>query len=576
MENERKKYFIYVRKSTGTEERQVRSIGDQLAEIRELIRRDNLDIVGSFEESQSAMTKGRPLFNEMLDRIEAGEASGIIAWHPDRLARNALDGGRVIDLIDEGKIRDLKFCTFWFDPTAQGKLMLNLAFGQSKYYSDSLSVNIRRGQRQKVNEGVWSWKAPVGYLNEPKLRTIVPDPEKAPLVKMAFELYATGKYTFGKLRQILNAKGLRSVKGRQMHVYRYEYLLQNPFYYGVFVLNGEMHQGSHEPLVTKELFDKVQVQIGLRGKPNSLHVKHYVYRGFLHCAECGCGITMETQKGHNYLRCTKRVKKDCGQPYLREEALTEQLAAALETLSLPDETADWLVAEIEKDRQHQNTAIEDARRTAEAEIAKIDKKLDRLTAAYLDAGAFSAAEFRKRKADAIEAKKKLQDSVLALQRHDVKRFEPIKRFVNGSKQLKYVAQRRDPEELRDTLEKVGSNLRLKDRRLKWEPREAWQLVVDQGSFAHVNAAPEISGAASRGKTHLIATEWSQRDTSETRNRISERNSRTARQNDRFIQGRDGSVGRAGLISFRPNTRSHSGRSTLSAYQFPDPFHLSRA
>jgi DNA invertase Pin-like site-specific DNA recombinase len=108
------------------------------------------------------MTKGRPFFNEMLDRIEAGEANGIVAWHPDRLARNAFDGGRVIDLIDEGKIRDLKFCNFWFESTAQGKLMLNLAFGQSKYYSDSLSVNIRRGQRQKLNEGIWSWKAPVG------------------------------------------------------------------------------------------------------------------------------------------------------------------------------------------------------------------------------------------------------------------------------------------------------------------------------------------------------------------------------------------------------------------------------
>src|ERR1700733_13347455 len=109
------KFFIYVRKSTGSEERQARSIGDQLAEIRELVRRDGLDVVGSFEESQSAMTKGRPLFNEMLERIESGEANGIIAWHPDRLARNAFDGGRIIDLLDEKKLRDLKFCTFWFE-----------------------------------------------------------------------------------------------------------------------------------------------------------------------------------------------------------------------------------------------------------------------------------------------------------------------------------------------------------------------------------------------------------------------------------------------------------------------------
>src|SRR6202044_416869 len=146
-----------------------------LAEVRELVHKYNIDVVGSFEESQSAKTKGRPFFNEMLDRIERGEANGIIAWHPDRLARNAFDGGRIIDLLDEGKIIDLRFCSFWFENTAQGKLMLNFAFGQSKYFSDNLSVNVRRAQKQKAPACIWNGKAPVGYLNEPKLRTIVVD-----------------------------------------------------------------------------------------------------------------------------------------------------------------------------------------------------------------------------------------------------------------------------------------------------------------------------------------------------------------------------------------------------------------
>jgi DNA invertase Pin-like site-specific DNA recombinase len=303
------RYIIYVRKSTGSEDRQARSIGDQLAEIRELVHRNGLEVVASFEEMQSAMTKGRPYFGEMLELIEAGEADGIIAWHPDRLARNAFDGGRVIDLIDQGKLRDLKFCSFWFEPTAQGKLMLNLAFGQSKYYSDNLSVNIRRGQRQKVRSGVWPFKAPIGYLNEPKLRTIVVDPVKAPLVKMAFELYASGNYTFDRLREMMNAKGLRSVNGRPLSPFRYQHFLRNPFYCGLFVLNGEMHEASNEALVTKEMFDRVQDMMKRRSKPNQDRLKPYVYRGLLKCGECGWGITMETQKGHNYLRCTKESKR---------------------------------------------------------------------------------------------------------------------------------------------------------------------------------------------------------------------------------------------------------------------------
>ena len=160
------------------------------------------------------------------------------------------------------------------------------------------------------------------------------------------------------------------------------------------------------------------------------------------------------------------------------------------------------------ERQQGIDLMQDAKRRTEKEIAKIEVKLDRLTAAYLDAGAFSAAEFRKRKVESLNAKRKLQDNLTALDREDVLRFEPIKRFVNGSKQLKYVAEDADPKEMRAKLESVGSNLTIRDRRLHWEPRGAWQLVVAQGSFAHVNAASEISDAAFCGETRLTATKWS--------------------------------------------------------------------
>ena len=150
MTNSSRKFFIYTRKSTDTEDRQVRSIADQLAELRELAKKEQLDVVDVFIEKQTAKIPGRPIFAEMIERIEKGEASGILAWHPDRLARNSIDGGRVIYLVDTGKITDLKFPTFWFDSTPQGKFMLSIAFSQSKYYVDNLSENIKRGHRQKL------------------------------------------------------------------------------------------------------------------------------------------------------------------------------------------------------------------------------------------------------------------------------------------------------------------------------------------------------------------------------------------------------------------------------------------
>ena len=128
------KYFIYARKSTDEPERQILSIEAQIEELREFANKERLEVVKTYMESRTAKKPGRPIFNEMLSEIEKGKAEGILTWHPDRLARNSMDGGRIIYLIDAGKMQSLKFPTFWFEDTPQGKFMLNIAFGQSKYW----------------------------------------------------------------------------------------------------------------------------------------------------------------------------------------------------------------------------------------------------------------------------------------------------------------------------------------------------------------------------------------------------------------------------------------------------------
>ena len=205
------KYFLYVRKSTDEEDRQVLSIESQLAELHEFAQKENLVIAKEFIESKTAKAPGRPMFNEMISLMEtSNEKVGILAWHPDRLARNSIDGGKIIYLVDTGKIETLKFLTFWFDNTPQGKFMLNIAFGQSKYYVDSLSENVKRGIRQKLRRGEWPALAPPGYLNELRTHTIVQDPLRSKAIKNLFLAYAVGEKSLKYLQKLSLSFGLVS------------------------------------------------------------------------------------------------------------------------------------------------------------------------------------------------------------------------------------------------------------------------------------------------------------------------------------------------------------------------------
>ena len=181
------KLFLYARKSTDSEDRQVYSIDHQLAELRQLASKKGLEVVAEFTENRTAKEPGRPIFNEILARIKKREASGILAWSPDRLARNAVDGGQIIHLVDSGIITDLHFPTYMFEPNSAGKLMLAVMFGMSKYYTDSLSDGIKRAVRQRIQHGYWARPAPLGYQFDHNTRTVVVDPTRAQLIRQTFE-----------------------------------------------------------------------------------------------------------------------------------------------------------------------------------------------------------------------------------------------------------------------------------------------------------------------------------------------------------------------------------------------------
>jgi site-specific DNA recombinase len=474
------RYFIYARKSTDEANRQVRSIEAQLHELKELASKENLEVIEVLTESQTAKEPGRPVFNAMLDRIERGEAQGILAWHPDRLARNSVDGGRVIYLLDTGKLLGLRFSIFWFEPSPQGKFMLNIAFGQSKYYVDNLSENVKRGLRAKVRRGLWPSYAPFGYLNNRQDGTIYPDPEKAPFVRKMFDLYATGRTSLKELADILYGLGLGNKRrGTKLSPANLQHILQNPIYYGLVRWLGEDHEGTHEPLIAKPLFDVVQRVMKQRKSTKKRRpLREFVFRGLFFCGQCGAMFTTERQKGHNYYRCT-RYKGFCTQPYIREELLMEQVRAECKKLVLPEDWADQMIAEI---NGKQEEAAQSSARSAQAikeQIAGIDRTVDKLVDAYL-AGDIDKDAYQRKRSDLTGQKMDLKGKLEEIGRNGTDSLEPAIKLINWSKELNKHVFEGNSRALAKALQISSSNRQILAKKVTLTVGPPFSLLLHSG------------------------------------------------------------------------------------------------
>ena len=481
------KFFLYARKSTDVEDKQVRSIEDQITELRDFAKQNNLNIIEEFIEKQSAKIPGRPVFNEMIRRIEKGEANGILAWHPDRLARNSVDGGKIIYLLDCEHITALKFPQFWFEPTPQGKFMLNIAFGQSKYYVDSLSENTKRGLRQKVRRGEYPSLAPVGYLNDPRTKSIAVDKKRAPTIRQAFELYAEGNHRLEDVSDFLAQQNIVSKSGKKIHITRATFILSNPFYCGLFRYAGEIHEGKYEPIISKKLFDKVQEVLKQRGRPrHKSKIEPQVFCGLLRCGTCGMMITGEyrvktqkngTQHFYTYYHCTKKRKNfKCPEPCIRQEELDKQISSLLQKFSLPTDWAEKLNARLEKDKSKSAQSVSAFVQEAEEKIKIINIKLQRLLDGYLEQD-IEREIYRTEKSKLLSEKKSLEEQMIKLEQKQNDWLEPMENWINYAQNLAKIARDSNLLDKKVAAKEIfGSNLCLASRVLRGESQNQWAAL----------------------------------------------------------------------------------------------------
>ena len=472
------RYFLYARKSTDVEDKQVLSIESQVNELREFAKRENLEIAEEFSEAKTAKEPGRPIFSYMLKQIECGLAGGILAWHPDRLARNSIDGGNIIYLVDTGKIVDLRFPTYRFDTTAQGKFMLSIAFGQSKYYVDNLSENVKRGLREKLRRGEWPGIAPIGYYNDSVTHSVKPTPEKSRLVYKAFELYATGDYSLEELLKEVHRWGLTAKAGKPIFKSCLAKMLRNPFYYGHMVYKGEEYEASHPPLISKQLFDRVQAVLNRNTRVIKKTLDKFAFTGLIKCGECGASITAEVHKGHTYYRCTKKVSA-CTQKFVREEALLEQVNQAILKIFVDNEGKEIITNHLEKLNRQDEQASSSLLSQLQARLKEYDSKVERLIDLYI-AKEITQEEYQRKKAKLLNEKKDLQGQVDEIRTRGVGWLEPAKEIINTCNIAGSVAWQGNPGAKRAFLKNLGSNFLLRDRTLLFSMKKPYSLIPGIG------------------------------------------------------------------------------------------------
>ena len=487
------KYFIYVRKSTDVEDKQILSIEAQIVELKEYASKYGLEVVDICVEKRTAKKPGRPVLNTMLGRISSGEARGILSWLPDRLSRNSIDSGQIIYMLDENILLDLKFPHFWFENTPQGKYMLANEFNSSKQYVDNLSVNTKRGLRQKVRRGEMPGVAPIGYYNDMRTKTAKIDKKTAPIIVRAFELYAKGDKRLDEIADFLYANGIQTRAGKLLgkkttgkkpyHKNRIKRILSNPFYYGHFCYLGEVHEGKHKGIISKRLFDQVQTVLERRGKPHRKANDPKPLCGLVYCS-CGMMFTAETQikrqKNGNvhiydYYRCTRKSKTvACKESHIRAEELDKQLSSLLLDFAMPTKWADKLYELIRQDERKEKVTLDVEINSKKEQIVQLSSKLQRLLDSYLD-GDVERELYQDKRAEILGEKKRLQEQIEQATLGVLTWVEPMRRWIETGVSICKIAKSDDLLAKKSLLLEIfGSNLKMRNK----------NVVVNDDQFLH--------------------------------------------------------------------------------------------
>jgi site-specific DNA recombinase len=511
--NTKPRYIAYMRKSTTGKERQSLSIAQQKAKIKEQF--GDIKIVAWLDDEQSAFKPGRPNFQKMLELLDSGQADGIVAWHPDRLSRNEVDAAEITYRMRDGK-KELSFCSYYFESSAEGIMMLQHIMSNSQYYSAKLAKDVRRGNEYRRSKGWLTYRAPEGWLNvqdpdDPEHSIQVIDDLRFPLRRKMWDLMLTGDYSVPEVMEIANeewgymTRPTKKVPAHPLNRAAVYKMFTNIKYAGRIPVPGEpgeSKKASYPSMVTLDEFDRVQQLLGKDGRPRFAFKKTFNYKGVMFCGECGCSVTAEakiiklangTEKHLVYYHCTH--KRPCSQKKnVEEQALEEQYRRMLGKYQILPEFEEWALEAIKDMHKEEAGEREQVLRMQENTLADARRRYDRLidlaTTDAIQEDVFkSKSQQLQKEIDELEHKVQITNGNAAQWR------ETLTDVIDTIAHCREVLEGDDIEAKKEIINSLGSKYVLKDGTVELTPHP-WLVPIQNGysdlerQFNEVRSAPE--------------------------------------------------------------------------------------
>ncbi|MBT3577785.1 recombinase family protein [archaeon] len=483
-------YCLYSRKSSESKERQALSIQDQKAECVEYAQREKIFIDEDLElsESKSAFKpNNRPVFTQMLHLIESGRINAILTWKPDRLSRNPEEGGRILQMLQDGRLKAIHTATGEVYTQDSDHLILQIHFGMANQYSRNLSQNVKRGMKRKCLRKEYPGTAPVGYMSkgEPGRKNIVPHPVEAPVLKELFQLASQKVYSLGYLEKWLYEKKIRTKRGKRISKSHLVHILTTPTYYGYFTYGEELYEGSYEPLVSKTIWNRIQKALRDRSKAKINTWKPYL-NGIIKCGQCGCSITTTVKKKYykrtdrtaeyRYNHCTHR-RGDCDQPQMTVQELEEQLASAIGQIKISEDVWKLGIKLLKAKNSEETDRFSEKLKILNSQLERVQERKKRLIVMRADEEIYKD-EFIEQKALILNEEARINSLINDLSDSSNNWLERTEEFLNIAFYVRDIMESGEVEEKRRLIITVGENFFLEDKKLTFQMRKPFDALLN--------------------------------------------------------------------------------------------------